>query len=267
MDSPLRGRCCREGFLTPQPRGRREPRPPVMVAWLQVTQSGKLKQGRCATWTQRGDRNPWGAGSRLSVEVGDGEQGTSADAPGARGQLRASPPAGKGAGPAQGSGRGRPPACPVWPHPRLRLGAGRPPEGPCRFLPTARPCAPPSCSGLSGATAHTSLLRGDVGRPEGARGGHGDPGEGTEPPARGARAPPSHATAEPLQGLPWGGAPSSQQSPEPASSARPGHRHGRCITWSHVLTPMAQPGKFSVDNSGSESAGCGAGAGVLAGGR
>nr|KAF6485173.1 lipocalin 12 [Rousettus aegyptiacus] len=31
-------------------------------------------------------------------------------------------------------------------------------------------------------------------------------------------------------------------------------RHGRCITWSHVLTPMAQPGKFSVDNSGTPRA-------------
>lgn len=73
MDSPLRGRCRREGFLTPQPRGRREPRPPVMVAWLQVTQSGKLKQGRCATWTQRGDRNLWGAGSRWRWVTGSKE--------------------------------------------------------------------------------------------------------------------------------------------------------------------------------------------------
>lgn len=27
-------------------------------------------------------------------------------------------------------------------------------------------------------------------------------------------------------------------------------RHQRCVTWSYMLTPMTQPGKFSVDGSG-----------------
>ncbi|XP_053523601.1 epididymal-specific lipocalin-12 isoform X2 [Artibeus jamaicensis] len=151
-----------------------------------------------------------------------------------------------------------------------RLSTARPPTylatsltletlGERAFPHPCAPCSSPSGSGLwvgwaeaakgsamlTGSTARRSLLwaRAALGH----RVELPSPGRGQLGPQ-----PPEFS----LGGPPWGqGGQQPGRVPEPSSSAPPAlhcppwHRGPRCITWSYLLTPTAQPGQFSVDNS------------------
>lgn len=188
---PLRGYTPPPGRLGPL--GRRP--------WVEVEDGSRNQCGW--PWALGQPRpSPRQAGPRLQQPTLDGALGPE--------------PAGKGARPSTGQ----------WPRPPSRVphgapsraGAGRPPEGPCRPLPTAHLCTSPCCSGLSGGRAHTSLLRGDTGQPEGAQGGHVTLERAAEPPARGTRGRRHHATAELPSGARFGAerpAASGVQNPPP----------------------------------------------------